>query len=112
MVTTRNSEQVFVARLAACVAAATVLMSLGVTAQASVTRIVVETKVSPAFAGGTFGSAGQYETLAGRAFGELDPNDPRNSIIQDIRLAPRNARGMVEYMATFQLVKPIDLSKA
>src|SRR5215475_3063241 len=74
---------------------------------ARVSRIVVDTKVSPAFNGQSFGSTGQYETLAGRAFGELDPNDPHNAIIQDIALAPRNARGMVEYTASFQLVKPI-----
>src|SRR6202041_3709070 len=59
-----------------------------------------------------FGNAGQYETLAGKAFGELDPNDRRNAVIQDIKLAPRNARGMVEYTATFQLVKPVDMSKS
>ena len=82
------------------------------TAQARVTRIVIDTKVSPAFEGAIFGSAGQYETLTGRAFGELDPSDPHNAIIQDITLAPRNARGMVEYTASFQLVKPIDLSKS
>ncbi len=56
--------------------------------------------------------AGQYETLTGRAYGELDPKDPHNAIITDIQLAPKNARGMVEYMATFQIVKPIDMSKA
>ena len=63
-------------------------------AQASVKKIVVEKKVSPAFEGASFGAAGQYETLAGRAFGELDPNDPRNAIITDIRLAPRNRNGL------------------
>ena len=60
----------------------------------------------------SFGSAGQYETLAGRAFGELDPDDPHNAIITDIRLAPRNANGNVEYVASFFLVKPIDMSKS
>src|SRR5262249_22786668 len=30
----------------------------------------------------------------------------------DIRLAPRNSRGRVEYVATFALAKPVDLSKA
>jgi hypothetical protein len=82
------------------------------TADARMTRIVVDNKISPAFDGASFGNAGQYEALSGRAFGELDPNDPRNAVIQDIALAPRNARGMVEYSATFQLVKPIDMSKA
>ena len=56
--------------------------------------------------------AGAYEILTGRAFGELDPKDPHNSLIQDIALAPRNARGMVEYTASFQIVKPVDMSKS
>ena len=77
-----------------------------------VTRIVVDEKVSPAFEGQEFGAAGQYETLAGRAYGELDPDDPRNAIITDLELAPRNAAGMVEYMSTFYLVKPVDMSRS
>ncbi len=81
-------------------------------AQAKVVRIVVDTKVSPAFGGATFGNAGQYETLAGRVFGELDPFDKHNDIINDLELAPRNSRGKVEYWATFFLVKPIDMSKS
>ena len=80
--------------------------------QAHVRKIVIDKKVSPAFDGGTFGSAGRYETLAGRAFGELDPNDPHNAIITDIKLAPRNAAGKVEYIASFFLVKPMDMSKS
>jgi hypothetical protein len=94
------------------IAAASLLAILASDAQARVTRILVEKKVSPAFDGASFGTAGQYETLAGRAFGELDPDDPKNALIQDIKLAPRNAKGMVEYTATFQLVKPVDMSKA
>ena len=78
---------------------------------AHVTKIVIEKKVSPAFDGALFGVAGQYETLAGRAFGELDPNDPHNALITDILLAPKNANGKVEYTASFYLVKPIDISK-
>src|SRR5580704_9729956 len=77
-------------------------------ADARVTRIVMDAKQSPAFNAASFGTAGPYETLTGRAFGELDPKDPHNSVIQDIRLAPRNARGMVEYVASFQIVKPVD----
>jgi hypothetical protein len=100
-----------VAKPAAGLAAASMLAAMAVNADARVTKIVIDTRVSPAFDGASFGSAGQYETLAGRAFGELDPNDPHNAIIQDIKLAPRNARGMVEYTASFQLVKPIDMAK-
>lgn len=90
---------------------ATMLVAAG-NADARVTRIVIDTKVSPAFDGAAFGAAGQYETVAGRAFGELDPNDPHNAIIQDIKLAPRNAKGMVEYTATFFIVKPTDMTKS
>jgi hypothetical protein len=77
-----------------------------------VKRIVVDRKVSPAFDGRSFGTVGQYETLAGRAFGELDPNLPQNRVITDIRLARKNAAGKVEYVATFFIVKPIDMSKS
>src|SRR5258705_10808868 len=88
------------------------LLALPSSVDARVKKIVIEKKVSPAFDGATFGRSGQYETLAGRAFGELDPNDPRNAIITEIKLAPRNAAGKVEYVVSFYLVKPIDMSKA
>jgi hypothetical protein len=81
-------------------------------AYAHVTKIVIDEKVSPAFDGRSFGDAGQYETIAGRAFGELDPDDPHNALITDIRFAMRNANGKVEYVATFFLIKPIDMSKS
>ena len=101
-----------IAKPAACLTAVGLVMAMTATAQARVTRIVIEKKASPAFDGASFGNAGQYETLAGKAFGELDPNDRRNAVIQDIQLAPRNARGMVEYTATFQIVKPVDMAKS
>jgi hypothetical protein len=78
--------------------------------KAQVTRVVVDSVVSPAFGGASYGAIGQYETIAGRAYGELDPNDRRNRVITDLQRAPRNARGRVEYVATFFIVKPIDLS--
>ena len=101
-----------VAKPASALAAGVMLATFAAPAQARVTKIVIDTQESPAFNGASFGSAGPYETLAGRAVGELDPNDPHNAIIQDIKLAPRNARGMVEYTASFQLVKPIDMSRS
>ena len=82
------------------------------TAEAHIRKIVIEKKESPAFGGASFGTAGQYETLAGRAYGELDPNDAHNTIITDIKLAPRNKNGKVEYTVSFFLVKPIDMSKS
>ncbi|MBY0488607.1 MAG: hypothetical protein K2R93_02085 [Gemmatimonadaceae bacterium] len=80
--------------------------------QAQITRIIIDSVVSPAFRGATYGTAGAYETLAGRAFGELDPNDPRNTIMTDLRFAPRNARGKVEYQTTFFVVKPVDMRRS
>ncbi len=53
-----------------------------------------------------------YEQLTGRAFGELDPNDAHNAIITDIALAPRNARGKVEYIASWRLRKLKDMTAA
>jgi len=94
------------------VALAALLLAGAPPAGARVKKIVIDKKVSPAFDGRSFGDAGQYETLAGRAFGELDPNDPHNAVITDIRLAKRNASGKVDYVATFFLVKPIDMSKS
>jgi Alpha/beta hydrolase domain len=68
-------------------------------------------KSEPAFGGQSFGDAGPYEHLTGRATGELDPADPANSGIQDINLAPRNERGMVEYVTDIELLKPADMAR-
>jgi hypothetical protein len=74
--------------------------------QARVTRIIID-------ATGTLSTQDiPYETLTGRAFGELDPNDPHNQLITDINLAPRNPNGKVEYIASFFIVKPVDMSLA
>ena len=76
-----------------------------------ITRIEITAVESPTFGGKVFGGAGAYEKLRGKAFGELNPDDPRNAIITDIRLAPRNLRGNVEYSTDIYILKPIDLSK-
>ena len=47
-----------------------------------------------------------YEMLRGKIHGELDPLDRRNAIIQDVRLAPLNTRGRVEYITTFTIYRP------
>jgi hypothetical protein len=62
--------------------------------------------------GHAFGRAGAYEQIRGRIHGVVDPDQPRNHIIQDLDLAPRNADGKVEYVATFALMKPVDLRLA
>ncbi|MEI7932451.1 MAG: hypothetical protein WCI21_05285, partial [Alphaproteobacteria bacterium] len=78
-------------------------------AQARLVRLEIASRAPIA---GTFGSAGTYELIAGKFYGELDPRDPKNAIINDIALAPKNAKGMVEYSATFELAKPVDMTKA
>jgi Alpha/beta hydrolase domain len=92
--------------------AACAVLGFAAIAPARITRIVIEHRESPAYRGQAFGEAGMYEWLRGRAYGELDPKAPLNAIITDIEFAPRNARGMVEYSATFTLAKPVDASKA
>ena len=76
-----------------------------------ITRIDITSVESPTFAGKTFGAVGAYEKLRGKAYGELDPEDPRNAVIADIKLAPRNVRGNVEYATDIYLLKPVDLAK-
>jgi hypothetical protein len=76
---------------------------------ARVTRIVLDQTDKTTLA---TGQDIPYQTMTGRAFGELDPRDPHNVLITDIGLAPTNARGKVEYVATFFIVTPVDLSRA
>jgi hypothetical protein len=78
---------------------------------ARITKIQITTKESPTFGGYSWPGVGQYEKIVGKAFGEVDPADPKNSIIVDILLAPRNANGRVEYSFDFYILKPIDLTK-
>ena len=82
--------------LAACSLAAT-------PASAALTRFTVE-KTTP--------MPGGYVLLEGRFHGELDPESARNAQINDIKLAPRNAAGKVEYSATFAIAKPEDVSRS
>ncbi|HEY3180995.1 MAG TPA: hypothetical protein VGL25_19195, partial [Casimicrobiaceae bacterium] len=74
-------------------------------ADARVTRIVIDTTAD-------INNQPLYQELTGRAFGELDPNDPHNTIITDIDIAPRNANGKVAYVASFVLRKLKDMSLA
>jgi hypothetical protein len=90
---------------------AVLVLSLVSEAEAQVTRIEIVSREAVA-SGQAFGAAGAHEHIRGRAYGEADPNDRRNRIIQDIELAPLNARRKVEYVATFSLMKPLDLSKS
>jgi hypothetical protein len=77
----------------------------GAPAHARITRIIVDKTTALA------GQAIPYQTLSGRAFGELDPADLHNSIITDINLG-KDPDGKVRYVTSFLLVKPVDMSQA
>ncbi len=87
------------------------LTCIGQPVEARITNIQIDSRVL-AYGGASFGAVGQYETLTGVAFGEVDPNDPLNEVITDIKLAPRNSRGKVEYNMDFWISKPVDMTRA
>ena len=93
-------------RVLLCRATLAAVASLGlpIPGQAQITRLVVERTEA-------LGQDG-YQKLRGHAYGEVDPRLPLNAIITDLELAPRNARGMVEYVATFTIIKPADMANA
>src|SRR5712691_6343030 len=79
---------------------------------AGITRLEISRVESPTFDGRAFGSGGQYEKLVGRAYGQVDPSDPRNSVITDLSLAPRNASGVVDYVTDIFILKPLDPARS
>jgi hypothetical protein len=88
------------------VLAVLVILAWAAPSDARVTRIILDPPTA------LTGQGIPYERIAGRAFGELDPHDSQNTLITDIERAPRNDRGMVEYIASFFIVKPVDMSQA
>jgi alpha/beta hydrolase family protein len=81
-------------------------------AEARITRIEITRIESPTFEGRSFGTVGPYEKLVGRAYGEIDPTDRRNAVIVDVGLAPRNARGLVEYDTDVYILRPVSRAKS
>ncbi len=65
----------------------------------------------PCFGGVSFGHAGPYEYLSGRAHCEIDPRHRLNAGITNLEHAPTNAAGMVEYFVDVALLKPVDTSR-
>ncbi len=80
-------------------------------AEAEVTRFQILEVESPTFEGRKFGGVGQYEKIVARAFFEVDPDQQHNTEIVDLGLAPKNARGHVEFAADVVILKPIELAK-
>jgi hypothetical protein len=92
-------------RIAALLALAWVL-SLARPALAAVDRIEVLER-TPFAAGMSFGDVGPYEKIRGIAHFRLDPNNPANARIVDLKLAPRDAAGFVEFESPFILLRPV-----
>jgi len=79
-----------------------------IAAQARVTKIEIDqVQLLPDNMSG--GVATQQ--IAGRAFGELDPNLPMNSLINDIQYV-KDTDGKVRYVATFVITKPVNPKQA
>src|SRR5215207_4048029 len=95
---------------AATLTATAITVLVCASAEARITRVEISS-VEPAFGGTSFDPAGAYQRVKGRAFGEVDPNEPSNAIIQDIKLAPRNARGMVEYATEIDILRPTEMAR-
>jgi hypothetical protein len=69
--------------------------------------------VAPAYGGATPpGAAGPYEVITAIAHGELDPNNPANSGIVDLRNAPRGADGLVAYSTDVVILRPAHAADA
>jgi Alpha/beta hydrolase domain len=82
-------------------------------AQARVTKITILNTSTPVCSGTAPNQVchPNYEAVTGLADGVLDAGDPKNAIIQDIQHG-KSADAKVHYTATFQLVKPIDMTTA
>jgi Alpha/beta hydrolase domain len=69
------------------------------------------TSRAPYAEGRRFDPVGACEQLDGTAHFAIDPNHPANALICDLKLAPRNAAGLVEFTADLSLVLPQDAAR-
>ena len=75
-----------------------------------ITRFVIKNR-EPFADGHEFPITGAYEKLTGRIYGEVDPKHRLNKIIVNLKKAPRNQRGRVEYSSNFCILKPLDMAR-
>ncbi len=54
---------------------------------------------------------GPYEVLKGIIYLEVDPGHPANQQIVDLKQAPRNGRGKIEFSTEFELHKPVNADR-
>jgi hypothetical protein len=65
----------------------------------------------PVAGGAVFGRAGRYEKIRGRVSFAVDPEAPANAAIADLALAPRDAQGLVHFVADFLMLRPTDAAR-
>ncbi len=90
---------------------AAILLIVGAaSARAEVIRLEVASREP--FAGGmTFGPVGPYEKIRGRLLYSVDPANPANASIVDLKRAPTGRSGRVVFAGDFVLLKPGDLTR-
>jgi hypothetical protein len=70
------------------------------------------TSCRPYAEGRRFGAVGAYQQVDGTAHFAIDPIHPANVRICDLKLAPRNGAGRVEFTADLSIVLPADARQA
>lgn len=91
-------------------AGAVLVLQMAAVAGAEVVKVEIASR-RPFADGLTFGAAGAYEKVRGRLVYAVDPGNPANAPIVDLKLAPRDTRGRVVFAGDFVLLKPVDLAK-
>ena len=76
----------------------------------AVTKLEIKSR-QPFAQGQSFGQVGAYEQLDGTVHFAVDPNHPANGPITDIKLAPRDANGLVNFSSDFRLLAPAEAGK-
>src|SRR5215207_8228982 len=87
------------------------LLGLPMFASAELTRWQIDRR-EPYANGKSHGFAGAFETWTGTVHFALAPALAANQEIVDLKLAPKNAAGKVEFSADFRMLVPVDLNKA
>lgn len=103
-------NRAYFVRLHWILAATAALWTAAAPAPCKVERVEILER-TPFADGMAFGETGAYEVIKGRLRYSADPNNPANAKIVDLKLAPVNAEGKVEFEGDFLLLKPVDLSK-
>ncbi len=79
--------------------------------QAALVRVEVSER-SPILDGKSFGRSGAYERIIGKAHFAVDPMAPANRDVVNLKFAPRNGKGQVEFYADFVIFAPADPTKS